>query len=133
MEVTRNANETVQGPSDWFTGAVFLDSVAAPSGESRISASSVHFTPGARTAWHTHPRGQTIWVTEGVGLCGREGGPVEEIRPGDRVFFEPRENHWHGAAPNRFMTHIAFQQADDRGNVVEWGEHVSDADYAGER
>jgi quercetin dioxygenase-like cupin family protein len=89
----------------------------------------VHFTPGARTAWHTHPRGQTIWVTEGVGLCQREGGPVEVIRPGDRVFFEPGENHWHGAAPTRLMTHIAIQQADESGSPVSWGEHVSDEQY----
>jgi len=96
-----------------------------------IGAAAVHhFTPGARTAWHTHPCGQTIWVTEGIGLCQREGGPIEVIRPGDRVFFEPGENHWHGAAPTRFMTHIAMQQADERGNVVTWGDHVSDADYA---
>jgi quercetin dioxygenase-like cupin family protein len=77
----------------------------APAGSSTFAAASVHFTPGARTAWHTHPHRQTIFVTEGVGLCQREGGPIEEIRPGDRVFFEPGENHWHGAAPNRFMVH----------------------------
>jgi quercetin dioxygenase-like cupin family protein len=76
------------------------------------------------------PHGQTIWVTEGVGVCQREGGPVEIIRPGDRVFFEPRENHWHGAAPTRFMTHIAIQQSDDDRNVVQWGRHVSDDEYA---
>ena len=90
----------------------------------------MHFTPGARTAWHTHPHGQTIFVTEGVGLCQREGGPVEVIRPGDRVFFEPGENHWHGAAPNRFMAHIAMQQTDESGSPVTWGEHVTDEQYA---
>jgi quercetin dioxygenase-like cupin family protein len=130
MQITRNALETNAGPSDWFTGAVYIDAVAAPSSASRISASSVHFTPGARTAWHTHPHGQTIWVTEGVGLCRRRGGPIEVIRAGDRVFFEPGEDHWHGAAPARFMTHIAMQQADDEGNVVSWGEHVTDDEYA---
>ncbi len=109
MQIMRN-NETGRGPSDWFTGDVYIDAVAAPSNGSRLAAASVHFTPGARTAWHTHPHGQTIFVTEGVGLCQRDGGPVEVIRPGDRVFFEPGENHWHGAAPNRFMTHIAMQQ-----------------------
>jgi quercetin dioxygenase-like cupin family protein len=93
-------------------------------------AAAVHFTPGARTAWHTHPRGQTIWVTEGVGVCQKQGGPIEVIRPGDRVFFEPGENHWHGAAPTRFMTHIAMQLADESGSPVIWGEHVSDEDYA---
>ena len=86
----------------------------------------MHFTPSARTAWHTHPHGQTIFVTEGVGRCRREGGPVEEIRPGDRVFFEPGENHWHGAAPNRFMAHVAIQQVDETGSPVTWGEHVTE-------
>ncbi len=130
MQITRNTLETARGSSDWFTGAVYVDSIAAPSDASAIGAASVHFSPGARTAWHTHPRGQTIWVTEGIGVCQREGGPVELIRPGDRVFFEPGENHWHGAAPDRFMTHVAIQQADEHGNVVEWGDHVTDDEYA---
>ena len=130
MQITRNSLDTNPGPSDWFTGAVYLDTIAAPSTQSRTGAASVHFTPGARTAWHTHPHGQTIWVTEGVALCQREGGPIEVIRPGDRVFFEPGENHWHGAAPTRFMAHIAMQQAADDGNVVERGRHVSDDEYA---
>ena len=130
MQITRNSIETGRGPNDWFTGFVFIDTIATPSTASRIGAASVHFTPSARTAWHTHPFGQTIWVTEGVGLCQHEGGPVEVITPGDRVFFEPGENHWHGAAPDRFMTHIAMQQADDQGNVVSWGEHVTDDEYA---
>src|SRR5438067_3989853 len=130
MEITRNDLETTPGRSDWFTGSVFIDTVAAPSEGSRISAASVHFTPGARTAWHTHPHGQTIWVTEGVGVCQRDGGPIEVIRPGDRVFFEPGENHWHGAAPNRLMTHVAMQLADESGSPVTWGRHVSDAEYA---
>ena len=89
-----------------------------PQATSTFAAALVHFTPGARTAWHTHPHGQTIFVTEGVGRCQREGGPIEEIRPGDRVFFEPGENHWHGAAPNRFMAHIAMQQNDESGSPV---------------
>ena len=130
MQITRNELETNRGPDDWFTGAVYIDTVATPTDCSRIAAASVHFTPGARTAWHTHPHGQTIWVTEGVGLCQREGGPIEVIRPGDRVFFEPAENHWHGAAPTRFMTHVALQQADEDGNVAEWGRQVSDDEYA---
>lgn len=129
MQITRNSIETAQGPSDWFTGAVYVDSVASPSGPSRLSASSVHFTPGARTAWHRHPNGQTIYVTEGVGLAQRRGGPIEVIRPGDRVFFEPGEEHWHGAAPTRFMTHLAMQQVDDQGNAAIWGDHVSDEEY----
>src|SRR4051794_1335070 len=129
MQITRNTTDTAAGPSDWFTGSVFIDAVAAPRGASRLSAASVHFAPGARTAWHTHPNGQTIWVLEGVGLCQRRGGPVEIIRPGDRVFFEPAEDHWHGAAATRFMAHVAIQQADDDGKVVEWGEHVTDEEY----
>ena len=90
--------------------------MAAPSAGSRPIASSVHFAPGARTAWHTHPNGQTVYVTEGVGLAQRRGGPVAEIRPGDRVCFEPGEEHWHGAAPDRFMTHLAMLEVDDEGN-----------------
>ena len=129
MQITRNTTDTTAGSSDWFTGSVFIDPVAAPSGPSRLSAASVHFTPGARTAWHTHPNGQTIYVFEGVGLCQRRGGPVEVIRPGDRVFFEPGEEHWHGAAPSRFMAHIAMQQADDEGRFVTWGDHVTDEEY----
>ena len=129
MQITRSSIETVPGPSDWFTGAVYIDAVAAPSNGSRVSASSVHFTPGARTAWHTHPNGQTIYVLEGVGRAQHRDGPVEIIRPGDRVFFEPGENHWHGAAPNRFMVHLGMQQNDENGSVVTWGEHVTDEQY----
>jgi len=130
MKITRNSIETTLGPSEWFTGAVFVDSVAAPSDGSRLSASSVHFTPGARTAWHTHPRGQTIWVTEGVGLCQCRGLPIEVIGPGDRVFFEPGEDHWHGAAPTRFMTHLAMLEVDDEGSPATWNQHVTDEEYA---
>jgi quercetin dioxygenase-like cupin family protein len=129
MQITKNSIETAAGPSEWFTGEVFIDTVAAPTGQSRLSASSVHFTPGARTAWHTHPNGQTIWVAEGIGRCQRRGGPVEVIRPGDRVFFEPGEDHWHGAAPDRFMTHLAMVEVDDEGNRATWGDHVSDEEY----
>src|ERR671927_97153 len=129
MQITRSSLDTVRGPDDWFTGDVYLDPVAAPSEQSRVSATNVHFTPGARTAWHTHPNGQTIFVLEGVGRCQRRGGPVEEIRAGDRVFFEAGEEHWHGAAPNRFMTHIAMQEVDEEGSPVTWGEHVSDEEY----
>ena len=130
MQITRNGSETASGPRDWFTGAVYVDAVAAPAGGSRVSASSVHFTPGARTAWHTHPNGQTIWVTEGIGLCQRRGGRIEVIRPGDRVFFEPAEEHWHGAAPNRFMTHLALLVVDAEGSAATWGDHVTDEEYA---
>jgi quercetin dioxygenase-like cupin family protein len=130
MQITRNSLDTVAGPEDWFTGTVLIDSVAAPSNGSRINASSVHFTPGARTHWHTHPNGQTIWVTEGAGLCQRRGGPIEVIRPGDRVFFEPGEDHWHGAAPTRFMTHIAMLEVGDDGHPATWGAGVTDEEYA---
>jgi quercetin dioxygenase-like cupin family protein len=130
MQITRNSLETGRGPSDWFTGSVYVGTVAAPSEGSRLSASSVHFTPGARTAWHTHPNGQTIWVTEGVGLCQCRGGAIEVIRPGDRVFFEPGEAHWHGATPNRFMTHIAMLEVDENGNPATWGDHITNEEYA---
>jgi len=130
MQITKNSAKTNPGPSEWFTGSVYIDTVAVPSGPSRLSASNVHFTPGARTAWHTHPNGQTIFVIEGAGLAQRRGGPIEVIRPGDRVFFEPGEHHWHGAAPNRFMTHLAMLDVDDQGNTATWGDHVSDAEYS---
>jgi len=129
MEIIRSRPQTASPPPEWFTGKAYIDQIAPTDTPSLLRAYRVHFTPGARTAWHTHPNGQTIWVTEGVGLCQREGGPVEVIRPGDRVFFEPGENHWHGAAPTRFMTHIAMQQANDAGEVVAWDEHVSDEQY----
>jgi quercetin dioxygenase-like cupin family protein len=130
VKITKNGTKTIAGPTEWFTGVVHIDAVAAPADGSRLSASSVHFTPGARTAWHTHPNGQTIFVTEGVGLAQRRGGAIEVIRPGDRIFFEPGENHWHGAAPSRLMTHIAMLEVDDKGNTATWGDHVSDAEYA---
>src|SRR3989440_2638404 len=129
MQITRGGIKTGRGPTDWFTGDVYVDAVAVPSDGSRLSASSVHFTPGARTAWHIHPNGQTIYVTEGVGLTQRRGGPIEVIRPGDRVFFEPGEDHWHGAAADRFMTHLAMLEVDNQGSPVTWGEHVTDEEY----
>ena len=129
MQITRNGIETAPGPAEWFTGAVYIDAVATPTGGSRLNASKVHFTPGARTAWHTHPNGQTIYVLEGVGLAQRRGGPVEVIRPGDRVFFEPGEDHWHGAAPDQLMTHLAMVQVDEEGSSATWGDHVTDDEY----
>ena len=129
MQITRNTGETTPGPGEWFTGAVYLDAIARPSEGSRLSASNVHFAPGARTAWHTHPNGQTIYVLEGVGFAQRRGGPVEVIRPGDRVFFEPGEDHWHGAAPTRFMAHLAMLETDDEGIPASWGDHVTDEEY----
>jgi quercetin dioxygenase-like cupin family protein len=129
MEITRNTRDTQHGPADWFTGDVYIDAITAPTGPSRLGAAAVHFTPGARTTWHVHPFGQTIYVLDGIGLCQREGGPIEEIGPGDRVYFGPDENHWHGATPTRFMVHIAMQEADDSGSPVTWGEHVTDEQY----
>ena len=130
MEITRSSADTAKGPDDWFTGDVYIDSVAAAPAPGRAQANLVHFTPGARTAWHTHPLGQTIFVTEGVGRCQTRGGPVEVIRPGDRVWFAPGEDHWHGAAPNRFMVHLALNEVDDDHVAAEWGEKVSNAEYA---
>ncbi len=129
MQITRSSIDTARGPAEWFTGDVYLDTLAVAQAGSTINAALVHFTPGARTAWHTHPHGQTIFVTEGVGLCQREGGPVQVIRPGDSVFFEPGENHWHGASPGRLMVHVAMQQSDAHGSAVSWGQHVSDEQY----
>ena len=130
MQITRSSIDTVKGPADWFTGDVYIDAVAVPAGTSTFGAGAVHFTPGARTAWHTHPHGQTIYVIEGVGLCQREGGPVEVIRPGDRVLFEADEEHWHGAAPNRLMVHLAINEADAEHAVVHWLTPVTDEEYA---
>lgn len=131
MKITRSSVGTMTGPAEWFTGNVYIDAVAAPGGGARINASAVHFTPGARTAWHTHPNGQTIFVMEGAGRCQRRGGSIEEIRPGDRVFFEPGEEHWHGAAPDRFMMHIAMLEVDENGKTADWLEHVTGEEYNG--
>jgi quercetin dioxygenase-like cupin family protein len=129
MQITRSSIETAQGPAEWFTGTVYIDTVATAAPQSPVLSTSVHFSPGARTAWHTHARGQNIYVTEGVGRCQSEGEPIEEIRPGDRVFFEPGENHWHGAAPDRFMTHLSIVLSDEEGKNTTWGEHVTDEQY----
>lgn len=129
MRTTRSTTETAKGPGEWFSGAVYIDAIATPSDASRLNASSVHFTPGARTAWHAHPKGQTIYVTEGVCLVARRGGPIETIHAGDGVFFEPDEDHWHGATPTRFMTHLSMVEVDDKGNSATWGAHVTDEEY----
>ncbi|MCW1933491.1 (R)-mandelonitrile lyase [Pararhodobacter zhoushanensis] len=118
------------GPEGYFTGAVRLDPLNTADAPGTVISVRVTFEPGARTAWHTHPAGQTLIVTEGCGRVQREGGPIEEIRPGDVVWFAAGERHWHGAGPDTAMTHIAFQEAID-GISVDWQEHVSDADYAG--
>jgi len=119
-----------QGPADWFTGAVRIDPLFPVEAPARAAGNAVTFEPGARTAWHTHPLGQTLIVTAGCGRVQREGGPIEEIRPGDVVRFAPGEKHWHGAAPLTAMTHIAIQESLD-GKAVDWMEKVTDSQYAG--
>jgi len=131
MEITRNGSTpSGKGPTDWFTGAVRIDPLFAANEARRGAAGAVTFEPGARTAWHTHPLGQTLIVTAGFGRVQREGGPIEEIRPGDVVWFAPGEKHWHGASPTTAMTHIAIQE-NLNGKVVDWMEHVTDHDYQG--
>ncbi len=130
MENTRSGIDTRRGPEEWCSVDVYLDAVAAAQAPARVQATLVHFTPGARTHWHTHPLGQTIYVTEGVGLCQRRGGPVEVIRPGDRVFFEPGEEHWHGATPTRLMVHLALNEVDAEHPAAHWGDKVTDEEYA---
>ncbi len=127
MKITRpGSTPSAQGPAEYFTGRVRIDCPFCGSGN--LSAATVTFEPGARTAWHTHPLGQTLLVTAGFGLVGRWGGEVQEIRPGDTVWIEPDEKHWHGASPDCAMTHIAICEMKD-GKAVEWMEHVSDEDY----
>ncbi|MCB0089292.1 MAG: cupin domain-containing protein [Caldilineaceae bacterium] len=129
MKITRIGSlPSAKGPADWFTGTVRLDPLFATSAPARTGGASVTFEPGARTAWHTHPLGQTLIVTFGMGWVQRENGPIEEIRPGDVVWFEPGEKHWHGATPTTAMSHIAIQEALN-GSPVEWLEHVSDEQY----
>jgi quercetin dioxygenase-like cupin family protein len=123
---------TKTAPQDYFTGTVLLEPIiAAVNAPSRVLAASVAFEPGARTAWHTHPLGQTLYVVSGVGLVQTEGGPIREIRPGDTVWFPPGEKHWHGAAPTTAMTHIAVHESLD-GSAVTWMEHVTDEQYGGQ-
>lgn len=117
-----------KGPADWFTGTVRIDPLIQTNAPARVAGAAVTFEPGARTAWHTHPLGQTLIVTAGCGLAQHEGGPVEEIRPGDVIWFPPNERHWHGASPTTAMTHIAIQEALD-GKVVDWMEKVTDEQY----
>jgi quercetin dioxygenase-like cupin family protein len=129
MTITRNGSQpSGKGPAEWFTGTVRIDPLFQPKDSTRAAAASVTFEPGARTAWHTHPLGQTLIVTAGCGRVQVEGGPIEEIRPGDVVWFPPGVKHWHGAAPTTALTHIAIQEQLD-GKVVDWLEHVTDAQY----
>ncbi len=129
MEIKRVGSQpSVKGPSEWFTGTVRIDPLFQAPDPALVQGASVTFEPGARTAWHTHPLGQTLIVTSGCGWVQRWGGPIEEIRPGDVVWFSPGEKHWHGATPATAMTHIAIQEKLN-GKVVDWMEKVSDAQY----
>lgn len=133
MHITRAGSKpSTKGPQDWFTGAVRIDSLFDSNDTRRAAAASVTFEPGARTAWHTHPLGQTLIIVTGVGWVQREGGPVEEVRPGDVIWFEAAEKHWHGATAANGMTHIAIQESLN-GKVVEWMEKVSDQQYNGSK
>lgn len=129
MEITRLGSQpSGRGPEDWFTGSVRIDPLFQPNEHRRAAAAVVTFEPGARTAWHTHPLGQTLIVTAGVGLVQREGGAIEEIHPGDIVWFPANEKHWHGASPKVAMTHIAIQEQLN-GKVVDWMEKVTEDQY----
>jgi len=129
MEIKRSGSQpSTKGPADWFTGEVSIDRLHQATAPARVAVASVTFAPGARTAWHTHPLGQTLIVTAGCGRAQREGGPVEEIHPGDVVLFPAGEKHWHGASPTAAMTHLAIQEQLD-GRVVDWLEPVSDDQY----
>jgi quercetin dioxygenase-like cupin family protein len=129
MDITRNGTQASRkGPADWFTGTVRIDTPFQAAGPARVGGAIVTFEPGARTAWHTHPLGQTLIVTSGCGWVQREGGPVEEIRSGDVVGFPPGEKHWHGATVTTAMTHVAIAESLD-GKAVDWMEQVSDAQY----
>lgn len=130
MEITKNGTQpSAKGPEAWFTGSVRIDPLFSKKESTNGAGALVTFEPGARTAWHTHPAGQTLVVISGMGWVQREDGPIEEIHPGDVVWFEPNEKHWHGASPTKAMSHIAIQE-ELNGDVVTWMEKVSDSDYA---
>ena len=129
MEIKRSGSQpSGKGPAEWFTGVVRIDPLFAPPEPARVAGAHVTFEPGARTAWHTHPLGQTLIVTSGLGWAQCVGASVEEIRPGDVIWFPPGEKHWHGATPTTAMTHIAIQEKLN-GSAVEWMEHVTDTQY----
>jgi len=129
MDIKRAGTQpSAKGPADWFTGTVRVDMLFTAPAPARAAGAAVTFEPNARTAWHTHPLGQTLIVTAGFGRVQREGGPIEEVRPGDVVWFPPGEKHWHGASPTTALTHIAIQESLD-GKNVEWMEKVSDEQY----
>ena len=130
MEIKRIGTQSSgKGPADWFTGTVRIDPLFQAPAPALVAGAAVTFEPGARTAWHTHPLGQTLIVTAGSGRAQRDGGPIEEIHPGDVVWFPPGEKHWHGAAPTTAVTHIAIQEQHD-GKFVDWMEKVTDEQYA---
>ena len=129
MDIKRSGSQpSSKGPADWFTGTVRIDSPFKGTDPARVTGAIVTFEPGARTAWHTHPLGQTLIVTSGCGIAQRWGGPIEQIRPGDVIWFPPGEKHWHGATATTAVTHIAIQEQLD-GKTVNWMEHVSDEQY----
>ena len=133
MEIKRvGSQQTSKGPPEWFTGSVRLQSLFEAPAPARVRGASVTFEPGARTAWHTHPLGQTLIIIAGLGWAQREGEPIKEIRPGDVVWFAPNEKHWHGATPTVAMTHIAIQEARE-GEVVEWMDQVTEEQYLGKK
>ncbi|MGU3586858.1 cupin domain-containing protein [Rhodococcus sp. C26F] len=131
MKLTKSHGRISVGPQDWFIGTVYIDGVHDPDDQSAVGCAHVRFTPGARTAWHTHPMGQTLYVADGIGLVARRGGEAQGIRPGDVIYIEPDEEHWHGDTPDHFMAHVALQEADTQGRVVTWLEHVTDDEYQG--
>ena len=129
MKITRAGSQpSNKGPADWFTGAVRIDPLFQTEAPGRVQGASVTFEPGARTAWHTHPLGQTLIIAAGAGRVQREGGPIEKVHPGDVISFSPNEKHWHGASPQTAMTHFAIHEALD-GKTVNWMEKVTDAEY----
>jgi quercetin dioxygenase-like cupin family protein len=130
MEIIRSRPHTAVAPGEWFTGTAYIDGLAPAQEAMQLRAYRVHFTPGARTAWHSHPHGQLLHITDGVGRVQRRGAAIEQVVAGDTVRIEPGEEHWHGAAPTNFMTHLAFQMSGEDGNDADWGDPVTDAEYA---
>jgi quercetin dioxygenase-like cupin family protein len=128
MQILPHEN-TSKGPEEWFTGKVNIQPLKGVSENSALSISKVHFTAGARSAWHHHPKGQTLYVTDGVGVIQKRGEPIQIIRPGDVIWTEPGEEHWHGASAGHDMTHLAIQELDEQGNLATWGKHVTDEEY----
>jgi quercetin dioxygenase-like cupin family protein len=129
VKYTKSDGRTGVAPTDWFTGTVYIDGIRNLEEQSSVGCSHVRFTPGARTAWHHHPKGQTLYVTGGIGLVATRDRGAQQIRRGDVVYIEPGEEHWHGATPNRLVAHVAIMEADANGQVVTWLEHVTDEEY----